>query len=269
MKSKNWKYTLIRILLFIICSIIFHVLGEILTKGLPKPYSGILHGIIAVIGVFGITILFSRWEKITLFEIGLVPHRKTIKRFAYGFVIGLVLALTYALVVVYFTQSKLVLVPSLPTSSILFTFLLYFVFSLREELAFRAYPLRTLAYSIGSWKAQIIIALIFAIEHMAGGYTFVEAFLGSAVGAILFGIAALKTKGIALPVGLHFAWNFGLWCVGFKNEPGIWEYIIGNESDSTNEVIGYSIYVLVMGLAILGFYLYRPKNSALQTYKNR
>ena len=262
MKNKNWKYTLIRALLFIICSIIFHVLGDILTKGLPKPFSGILHGIIAVIGVFGITILFSRWEKITLIEIGVVPNRMTFMRFVSGFVIGLVLALTHALGVVYFIQFKLVFVSSLSLSSFLFTFLLYFVFALREELAFRAFPLRTLTYSIGSWKAQLIIALIFAIEHMAGGYTFVEAFLGSAVGAILFGIAALKTKGIALPVGLHFAWNFGQWCLGFKDQPGIWEHIVEKGSETSNEIIGYTSYLLVMGLAILGFYLYRPKNSA-------
>lgn len=263
MKDRNWKNTLVRALLFIICSIIFHVLGDIFTKGLPKPYSGILHGIIAVLGIFGITMLFTRWEKITLFEIGIVPSRMTIKRIIFGFALGLILALTHALAVVYFTQSKLVLVPSLSLSSFLSTFLLYLIFAFREELAFRAYPLRTLAYSIGSWKAQILIAVIFAIEHMAGGYTFVQAFLGSGVGAILFGIAALKTKGIALPVGLHFAWNFGQWCVGFKNEPGIWEYI--NGSDSNNEIISYTSYLLVMGLAILGFYLYCPKNSSLQS----
>lgn len=265
MKNKDWKYTLLRVLLFCVCTVIILILSDTLTKGLPKPYSGIIQGILAVIATFGITILFSRWEKLTLVEIGIVPHRKTIGLFAFGFVIGIVLSLTHALAVVYFTKSKLIIVPSLSTSSILFTFLLYFVFSLREELAFRSYPLRTLAYSIGSWKAQIIIAFIFAIEHMAGGYTFVEAFIGSAAGAILFGIAALKTKGIALPVGLHMAWNFGQWCVGFKNEPGVWEFIVGNGSDSNNDIIGYSSYLLVMGSATLCFYLYRPKNSASQS----
>lgn len=263
MKHKNWKYTLTRVLLFCICCAIIMILSSALTKEFPKAYADFLHGIIAVLAIFGITILFSRWEKITLFEIGLVPHRKTIKRFVFGFVIGLVLSLTHALAVVYFSQSKLVLAPSLSLSSFLFTFLFYFVFAFREELAFRAYPLRTLAYSIGSWKAQIIIALIFAIEHMAGGYTFVQAFLGSATGAILFGIAALKTKGIALPVGLHFAWNFVQWCMGFHNEPGIWGHIIDEGSEAKIEQIIFIVYLIVMGLAIFGFYLYRSKNSAL------
>jgi len=47
-----------------------------LTNGLPKSYSDILNGIITVIAIFAVTILFSRWEKITLFEIGVVPNRK-------------------------------------------------------------------------------------------------------------------------------------------------------------------------------------------------
>lgn len=241
------------------------ILSSVVTKELPKTFSDILHGVIVVLGIFGITILFSRWEKTTLLEIGVVPHRNTIKLFVFGFAIGLVLALTHALAVVYFIQSKLVLVSSLSLSSFFLTLLLYFIFSLREELAFRAYSLRTLAYSLGSWKAQIIIAIIFGIEHMAGGYTFKQAFLGAAVGAILFGIAALKTKGIALPVGLHLAWNFGQWCLGFKDEPGIWENIIEKGSETSNEQIGSIIYLVVMGLAILGFYFYLPKNSELQS----
>lgn len=265
MKNNNWKYTLIRVLLFCICNVIILILSSAMTKGLPESYADILHGIITLIAIFGNTLLFSRWEKVTLFEIGVVPNQMTIKRFVFGFGIGSVLALTHALVVIFFIDSKLVFVPSLSLSPILSTLLLYFVFSLREELAFRAFPLRTLAYSIGSWKAQIIIAIIFAIEHMAGGYTFKQAFLGSAVGAILFGIAALKTKGIALPVGLHLAWNFGQWCVGFKNEPGIWENIIVQGSESKNEQIVFIVYLIVMGLAILGFYLYRPKNSVVQS----
>ncbi len=264
MKSNNWKYTLLRVLLFCVCTVIILILSDTFTKGLSKPQSGIIQGILAVIATFGITIPFARWEKLTLVEIGVLPHRRTIGLFAFGLVIGLVLSLTHALVVVYLTQSKLILVPSLSTSSILFTFLLFFVFSLREELAFRAYPLRTLTYSIGSWKAQIIIAIIFALEHMVSGYTFAEAFIGSAVGAILFGIAALKTKGIALPVGLHMAWNFGQWCVGFKNEPGIWEFIVGNGSDLNYDIVGYSSYILVMGLAILGFYFYGRKKTTSQ-----
>ncbi|MEM9141868.1 MAG: type II CAAX endopeptidase family protein [Bacteroidota bacterium] len=264
MKNKNWKHTLSRALLFCLCNVIIMILSGSLTNEFPKPWSDILHGTIVILCIFGITIPFARWEKLTLAEIGVVPNRKTIRRFTYGFAIGILIAITYVLLVVCFTNSKLVAVRSISFSSVSYPFVFCFVFALREELAFRGFPLRSLAYSMGSWKALIIIALIFALEHWAGDYTFKNAFLGSSTGAILFGIAALTTKGIALPVGLHMAWNFGLWCFGF-NFPGIiWQRIIEKESETGNEPLIWTIYLVVMGLSVLGFYLYGRKKKASQ-----
>lgn len=265
MKNKNWKHTLLRVLLFCLCTVMIMVLSDSLTNKLPKPWSNIFHGIITILATFGITILFSRREKLTLGEIGIVPNRMMVKRFIYGFAIGIVIAITYVLLVIFFTNSKLVVVQSISISSVLYPFLFCFLFALREELAFRGFPLRSLAYSIGSWKAQIIIALIFALEHWVGDYNFINAFLGSSVGAILFGIAALKTKGIALPVGLHMALNLGLWCFGFNYSGIVWQRVIEKESNAWNEPLIWIAYLMVMGLSILDFYLYRPKNSASQS----
>ncbi|MEO1012888.1 MAG: hypothetical protein AAFX53_16435, partial [Bacteroidota bacterium] len=108
-----------------------------------------------------------------------------------------------------------------------------------------------------------------ALEHWAGDYTFKNAFLGSSAGAILFGIATLATKGIALPTGLHMAWNFGLWCFGF-NFPGIiWQRIIEKESEAANEPFVWMIYLTVMGLSILGFYLYGRKKNRFARHITR
>ena len=106
--------------------------------------------------------------------------------------------------------------------------------------------------------SQIIIAIIFALEHLAGGYTWVQAFWGAGVGALLFGLATLKTGGIALPVGLHAAWNFGQWCLGFKNEPGIWQAIVEPNYETRHEQLVFLFYLLVMGIGIGSFYFYRP-----------
>ncbi|MCL6267191.1 CPBP family intramembrane glutamic endopeptidase [Flagellimonas myxillae] len=265
MKNHNWKLTLCRVLLFCLCTVLLMILSSSLTNALPKPWSDILHITISAIAVLGINIPFARWEKLNLAEIGVVPNGRTIKCFTLGFAIGCAMVTTFTLWVVFAINSKLIVVQSPSFSSILIPFLLYFVVSLREELAFRAFPLRSLNYAIGSWKSQIIIALIFAIEHMAGGMTFIDAFLGSGVGAILFGIAALTTKGIALPAGIHLAWNFGQRCFGFKNEPGIvWEHVIIEGSEAKNEPMVWIAYLTVMGLSILGFYLYGRKKTALQ-----
>ncbi len=208
-KIANWKFTLLRVLTFCFCSALVLILVSAFTNNFPKPWSEFLLGAIATVLVFGLTIVFARLEKVQLKEIGVIPTHRTFRKFILGFCIGLVLAFSQVMLVLAYGHSKLVVVSELSFQPILFMFSLYFILALREEIAFRGFPLRSLDFAIGSWKAQVIIALIFSLEHLAGGYTLQQAFLGAGVGAVLFGIAALKSKGIALPVGIHLAWNFG------------------------------------------------------------
>lgn len=261
-KKLNWKYTLLRVLIFCFCCALILILVSPLTNSFPKPWPEFLLGTIATILVFGLSIVFARWEKIQLKDIGIIPNHQTFGKFIFGFSIGLLLVLLQVILVLAISHSKLILVPQLSIKPVLIMFSLYFILSLREELAFRGFPLRSLNYAIGSWKSQLIIALIFSLEHLAGGYTLFQAFLGAGIGAVLFGIAALKSKGIALPVGIHLAWNFGQWCAGFKNEPGIWQNFIEKGFEAKHEQISFAFYILVMGFAILGFYFYHKKGSA-------
>ena len=128
-------------------------------------------------------------------------------------------------------------------------------------MEFHGYPLRSLNYAIGAWPAQLIVALLFAVEHVIGGVSWIHALLGAGVGSLLFGIASLKTKGVALPIGLHAAWNFGQWLLGFKNEPGIWRSVVTPGYESRLDTIESLSYLIVMGLAILAFYFIYPKIS--------
>ena len=253
----NWKFTVPRVFLFCLCYSFILIVCSPLTKDLPKPWSEILLGSVAAIAVFILTIFFSRREKLKLIEIGVVPGKQTIPLFAYGFGIGLLLAVGQGVLVITFSNLKIEYVPQTSSLSVLLVLFLYLILALREELAFRGYALRSLDYAIGSWKAQLIIAVIFSLEHLAGGYTFLQAFAGAGTGALLFGIAALKSKGIALPVGLHAAWNFGQWLIGFKNEPGIWQVMIEKGDESKFESISFIFYLLVMIIAINGFYFYK------------
>ena len=255
----NWKYTVPRVFFFCFCSAFILIFLSPISKNLPKPWSEILLGSIASIAVFVLSIIFSRWEKLKLEEIGVIPNKRTLPLFAYGFGIGLFLAIAQGLLVIAFSNVKLTYAVQTSSLSILLTLFLYLILSLREELAFRGYPLRSLTYAIGPWIAQLIIALIFALEHLAGGYTFKQAFLGAGIGAILFGIAALKSKGIALPVGLHAAWNFGQWSIGFKNEAGIWQTIIEKGYESDFESKSFIFYLLIMVGSITCFYFYKRK----------
>jgi membrane protease YdiL (CAAX protease family) len=70
------------------------------------------------------------------------------------------------------------------------------------------------------------VAFAFAVEHVVGGMRWLHAILGAGIGSLLLGMAALATRGLAMPISLHAAWNFGQWwIVRFLNRlrriPGI------------------------------------------------
>jgi membrane protease YdiL (CAAX protease family) len=109
---------------------------------------------------------------------------------------------------------------------------------------------------MGIWPAQIIITIIFILEHVVGGMSWGMAILGSGAGAVLFGLAALKSKGLALSLGLHSAWNFGQWTFGFKNKPGIWQAVVEKGYDDSVQIAGLVAFLFVTGLVITGIYFY-------------
>ncbi len=253
--------TLVRVILFcLFCAIILAIYSR-LTQSIPKPWSEDLTIVLAVVTSFGLTLLFLRWEGLDLADVGLMPGQQTIPRICIGFAIGLLLASLQALPLLLFGHIKLALYPNVNFQFIFSSFLLYSLLACREELVFHGYALRTLDYKLGNWPALLITGIIFALEHVAGGMTWSVAFLGAGTGSILFGLAALKTKGIALPIGLHAAWNFGQWAFGFKHVPGIWEATIEKGYENQLDNIGLISYLLVMVLAILVFYYYKFSHS--------
>src|SRR6266705_3115687 len=101
---------------------------------------------------------------------------------------------------------------------------------------------------------KFIVVLAFAAEHMAGGLPLSRAILGAGVGSLMFGMAAIATRGLALPIGLHAAWNFGDWIRGGKGFGGYWTPVVENGFEEQTMFWGMISYVLVIGLATLGFW---------------
>jgi len=114
---------------------------------------------------------------------------------------------------------------------------------------------------------QRIVALVFALEHRVGGYSWSNAVFGAFVGSLLFGMASLATRGLALPIGLHAAWNFGQWIIGEKESPGLWKPAIpGGPSASANDVALIS-YVAVRADYPEGLASVPPSPPLLVAYK--
>lgn len=84
--------------------------------------------------------------------------------------------------------------------------------ALLEELLFRGFVFQRLIDGIGATAALLLMAALFAIAHWGNpgmeGTTLVWATIDTALGAILLGLAYLRTASLALPIGIHFGWNW-------------------------------------------------------------
>lgn len=81
-----------------------------------------------------------------------------------------------------------------------------------EELLFRGFVFQRLLDGIGAWPALATMAVLFAFAHWDNpgmeGTTALVATLDTALGASLLGLAYLRTRSLALPIGIHFGWNW-------------------------------------------------------------
>ena len=77
-----------------------------------------------------------------------------------------------------------------------------------EEVIFRGLVLDYLRKPIGTPAALAVSSLAFAAVHAWNANVTVLAVVNLAVAGLLFGMAFLIGRGLALPIGLHAAWNF-------------------------------------------------------------
>ena len=81
-----------------------------------------------------------------------------------------------------------------------------------EELLFRGFVFQRLISGLGLWPAQLITAAFFLLSHMNNpgmtGSTQVMAGINIFLASILFGLAFVRTKSLAMPLGLHWMANW-------------------------------------------------------------
>lgn len=84
--------------------------------------------------------------------------------------------------------------------------------ALLEELLFRGFVFQRLIDGLGRWPALLAMALLFALAHWGNpgmdGPTLAWATVDTVLGALLLGLTYLRTGSLALPIGIHFGWNW-------------------------------------------------------------
>ena len=259
-QSARWK-TLGRVWLFMLGCAIGLAAANPFTPHLTDQWSTVVVGAETTAAAFALTLIFLRWDGIHLADVGAAPRMGSLARLAVGFLIGLLLVAMQMGVVTLCGHLHWIRSRDVEFAPIVSALAAYLILACREELAFHGYPLRRLARPFGLWGAQTIVAGVFAIEHAAGGATWINALFGAFAGSLLFGMAALATRGLAVPIGLHAAWNFGQWVVGQKPVSGLWRPVVDEGYRQSFDRTEMLAYLAVVSLATLVFWLHKQRRE--------
>jgi membrane protease YdiL (CAAX protease family) len=136
------------------------------------------------------------------------------------------------------------------------------VAALAEEVAFRGYPFRRLIEAIGPVAATITMSLLFGLGHALNPGANWTSTLVTMLAGLLLSIAWLRTHGLWLGWGFHFAWNtsmgilFGLPISGINDFASIVQtrsfgrpWLTGG--DYGPEGANFTAVILLIGIVIL------------------
>jgi membrane protease YdiL (CAAX protease family) len=169
-----------------------------------------------------------------LSSVGYRMDRRWFREIAWGTLFGIgtalaVVGLIWAVGGVRFESSPARGVGTLLTGLYIFLFV-----ALMEENLYRGFIFQRMLDGVGIWAAQIVMALLFALLHWGNpgmqGSTEIVASLDLFLGAVMLGLAYLRTRSLALPIGLHLGWNWTHGSVmGFRvsgyDQAGWWQPI--------------------------------------------
>jgi len=243
--------TLLRVLLFCLsCAVILMAVSRYAPRLSPQ-WTMVIVEVVSGAATLALTAVFVRGDGMTLRDAGVGWSSATLPRLVAGVTLGMAMVALQTLLVGTLGHVRWVRSTgpvAAPTGVAALAFLLV---ALREEPAFHGYPLRGMSRAFGVWPAQLVIALIFALEHNAGGMTLWQSLWGPGVGSLVFGLAALSTRGLALPIGMHAGWDFTQWLLGYRDTSGLWRPVIEKGFEHRADAAGMMGYLMAMTLAMI------------------
>ena len=155
---------------------------------------------------------FLNLEKKPLASVGLALGGRWARELLAGALGGTALMALIALGAYLGGGFHLVRTPGAGPAPLLLGAWVYLAVAFKEELLFRGYLFQRLELGVGPWPATVLLAALFAWAHWGNpgmtGPTRIWASLNIALAAILLGLSYLRTRSLALPIGLHLGWNW-------------------------------------------------------------
>jgi hypothetical protein len=167
---------------------------------------------IGTLAVLGATWSVLKLRQEPLATIGFDLDRRWTREFAWGSAIGIVQMLVAVLAVSALGGVRLEFDPARSLQAVGSGLVMFVLVSIKEETLFRGFLFQRLRDGIGLWPTQFLLASFFALAHWANpgmhGATKFWATLDIFIGALVFGMAYVRTGSLALPIGIHLGWNW-------------------------------------------------------------
>ena len=158
--------------------------------------------------MIGLTLLFLRWDRRSAAAIGLDLAWRRAGEFVCGLGGAALLVVAIALVIALVLPFPWVGNPRFDPTLAMFSLASLLYGNSVEELIFRGYGFERLIAGIGHWQAQLVTAIFFAAFHIANGWPWQVALVGTTAGSLLFGLVFVRWHSVPAAVGVHVAANW-------------------------------------------------------------
>ena len=160
----------------------------------------------------GLVLICIKTRKESLSDVGLKLNLLWFKHFFAGTFAGMTMMFAIVALVCLVGGVTFELDPQRSLQVLSYGFYLFLLGSLVEEILHRGFIFQRLIDGIGVWGAQLLIASLFAFGHWGNpgiqGTTQIFSSIDLFLASLVFGLAYIKTRSLALPIGLHLGWNW-------------------------------------------------------------
>jgi len=175
-------------------------------------FNGLWLAPLPVVAVLLVTWACTRLRREPLASVGLALNSRSLRHVLVGSVVGIVMMLAVVSLICAAGGVSFSVDPGRSVHALAAGAWTFACIALLEELLFRGFVFQRLIDGVGIGGAQASMAALFAVAHWGNpgmdGATEFWATLDTMLGAVLLGFAYRRTGSLALPIGLHFGWNW-------------------------------------------------------------
>ena len=260
-KLRNGWWMLIFVALFLVSRFVYHPISQAMQHaGLDAAWLQPLPFVFALL----VTWCCTRLRRQSLSSVGFVPDRHWAIESALGAAIGMTEMLIITGLIYAAGGVHLALDPARSLGAMASAVWVFLFVALFEETLFRGFLFQRFVEGAGAWTAMIGLGLVFAIAHWGNpdmtGATKVWATIDTGLGAIVLGLAYLRTRSLAFPIGFHFAWNWtqgallGFDVSGFDQAGWLQPLLLNKPEWVTGGSFGpeASVFAVIADLTVIG-----------------